>query len=105
MSNPIPCIPVEPIDDSNALQKLGSLTQRERDVITGICSGKSVREVAKSLGLAVSTTSNHRVKAYRKLNVHSAIQLMLWAFEAGLIQTSGSEQRRNYLLALRTIRS
>ena len=92
-------------EESEALHRLRSLSTREREVITGICNGRSMREIAASLGLAISTADNHRSSAYRKLNVHSAVQLMLWAFEVGLIETAAAKQRQFDSLAIRTLRT
>lgn len=92
-------------EDSEARRKLNSLTTRERQVITGICNGKPIQEVAGSLGLATSTADNHKSRAYRKLDVHSVVQLMLWAFEVGLIETASAKRQENDSLAIRAIRT
>ena len=64
-----------------------------------------MREVAASLGLAISTADNHRSRAYRKLNVHTVVQLMLWAFEVGLIETTLAKQSQYDSLAIRSVRN
>ncbi len=55
------------------------LTQREKEVLTQISSGKSSRYIAKSLILSLETIKTHRKNIYQKLNIQSAHQLMEFA--------------------------
>jgi two-component system response regulator DctR len=61
-----------------------SLTQRERDVITRVITGKINKEIAKELCLSRRTVESHRANAMNKLNIHSAPKLALHAAWAGL---------------------
>lgn len=50
---------------------LDALTVRERQVVQAIAHGLTFKEVARRLGVAPSTVSNHLYRVYDKLGVHS----------------------------------
>ncbi len=52
------------------------LTQREKDVLNLVVSGKSNKEVAYQLGISPKTVSVHRSNIMKKLNVHNIFQLL-----------------------------
>lgn len=54
---------------------LDILTAREREVVQGVSSGKTFKEIAKELSLSPSTVSNHLYKIYNKLNISSRSEL------------------------------
>lgn len=62
---------------------LGDLTRRERDVFETLCEGQSDKEIAKTLGVALSTVRNHVATIYAKLDVHSRGAVLLWARDHG----------------------
>lgn len=51
------------------------LTNREREIVTSVCRGLSYKEVAKPLGIAPSTVSNHIYRVFEKLGVTSRTEL------------------------------
>ncbi len=55
------------------------LTTREADVLALIGHGKSTKEIAALLGISVETVGNHRKQLCRKLNLHSATELAIYA--------------------------
>ncbi len=57
------------------LQIWQSLSKRERQVVTLICSGKSILEIAERLGIERSTVKKHLGAAMRKFGVHSRGEL------------------------------
>ncbi len=59
------------------------LTKRERDVFDQLCRGRSDKEIAKDLRLALSTVRNHVAAIYGKLDVHSRGGVILWARQHG----------------------
>ena len=59
------------------------LTKRERDVFDQLCRGRSDKEIAKDLRVALSTVRNHVAKIYGKLDVHSRGAVILWARQHG----------------------
>ena len=62
------------------------LTQREREVLALIASGKSSREIAEALGIAFKTVATHRYRLQRKLNAHHTADLTRIAIRRGLTQ-------------------
>jgi DNA-binding NarL/FixJ family response regulator len=63
-----------------------SLTAREREVVRLIAEGKSNKNIAYLLKISSKTVETHRSASMRKLNVHSATQLVRYAIRFKLIQ-------------------
>ena len=64
----------------------GSLTKRERGILTQIGLGDSSRQIAASLGLSQRTVATHRMRMMRKLGVHNTAALVRLAVREGLIE-------------------
>lgn len=62
------------------------LSQREREVLVLIASGKSSKEIAEQLGIAFKTAVVHRHNLHTKLKVHKATDLTRAAIRMGLIE-------------------
>ena len=62
------------------------LTSRERQVVQLVAEGKTTKEIAVVLGIAVKTAETHRTKSMDKLDIHSAAGLVRYAIRRGLIQ-------------------
>jgi two-component system, NarL family, invasion response regulator UvrY len=52
-----------------------SLTPREREICFLLLEGKNVSDIAKTLGIKVSTTSTHKAKIFEKLNASNLFEL------------------------------
>ncbi len=52
-----------------------ALTEREMAVAQAYADGRSVKEVARLMGLSASTVQCHLAKVYRKMHVHSKMAL------------------------------
>ena len=61
------------------------LTSREREVLQLIAEGKTNKEIAIVLDLSAYTIESHRGRIMEKLNLHSAGELVRFAFRNGLI--------------------
>ncbi|MHA7872577.1 MAG: LuxR C-terminal-related transcriptional regulator, partial [Hyphococcus sp.] len=61
------------------------LTGRERQVLLGICRGETNAVIAEQLGVSANTVDKHRTNMMRKLNVHSAAELLALALREGLM--------------------
>ena len=59
--------------------KLERLTGRERQVLELICRGVNSAAVARELGVAGNTVRNYVSSLYKKLDVHSRAELIVWA--------------------------
>jgi DNA-binding NarL/FixJ family response regulator len=60
------------------------LTDREREVLAAVASGRSNKEIAQKLGISVHTVNTHRVHLMEKLNVHDVASLTKIALDLGL---------------------
>jgi len=61
------------------LQPLDQLTLREQQVVSGLCSGQTFKQIAKTLHLSPSTVSNHLYRIYAKLSINSRSELIALA--------------------------
>jgi DNA-binding NarL/FixJ family response regulator len=62
------------------------LTRRETEILDQIAAGRSITDIAGSLGLAAKTVSNHISAIFAKLRVASRAEAIVQAREAGLGQ-------------------
>lgn len=65
-----------------------TLTGREIQVLMGIARGENNTGIADRLGISASTVDKHRTNMMRKLDVHSAAELLAIAVRDGLLDTS-----------------
>jgi DNA-binding NarL/FixJ family response regulator len=65
---------------------LGTLTERERDVLTAVASGWSNAEVAERLHIAPTTVKSHVSNILTKIGARARVQLVPFAYENGLIR-------------------
>ncbi len=56
--------------------KVGALTERERDVMRLVAGGLPNKLVADELGISVRTVEVHRAHVFEKMNVKSAVELV-----------------------------
>jgi DNA-binding NarL/FixJ family response regulator len=61
-----------------------NITARELQVLARIALGDANKTIARDLGLSVRTIEKHRSNLMRKLNLHNAASLTLFAMRAGL---------------------
>jgi DNA-binding NarL/FixJ family response regulator len=61
------------------------LTDREKEVLQLLAEGRSNKEVATLLDLAVSTVETHRANLMQKLNLHNTAEIVLYAVRKGVI--------------------
>ena len=63
-----------------------TLTARERQVIQLLGEGKTTKEVAINLDMAVKTAETHRAHIMHKLDLHSITDLVLYAVRNRIVQ-------------------
>jgi DNA-binding NarL/FixJ family response regulator len=61
------------------------LTRREREVMVLVAAGLSNDEIATKLVISPATAKTHVSRAMRKLNAHDRAQLVVIAYESGLV--------------------
>jgi DNA-binding NarL/FixJ family response regulator len=64
---------------------LSVLSPREIEVAKLMTGGKSTSQIASALRLSKKTIESHRRRIFKKLGVHSAAELTLWAVREGLV--------------------
>jgi len=77
---------------SIAPKRLGAreaLTEREQTILLQLASGKSNKEVARTLDISVRTVETHRKNIKRKLGISSTAGLTRYAMEHGVLQGTG----------------
>jgi len=62
------------------------LSDREFDVLRGLGSGRTVKEVAEALGLSAKTVSTYRTRLMEKLGFATNADLVRYSSEHGLIE-------------------
>ena len=62
------------------------LTSREREIVQLVSEGKSNKEVSASLGISVKTVDTHRANIMRKLDIHSASELVRYAVRNQIVE-------------------
>jgi DNA-binding NarL/FixJ family response regulator len=66
-------------------RELATVTGREREVLALVARGLTNSEIAAHLGLGISTVKTHVRRLLSKLNVHDRAQLVIVAYESGLV--------------------
>jgi regulator of cell morphogenesis and NO signaling len=65
-----------------------TLSERERDVIISVVQGMSNKEIADHLCISINTVITHRRNIARKLQIHSAAGLTIYAIVNNLVDIS-----------------
>ncbi|MFF4614965.1 response regulator transcription factor [Nonomuraea jabiensis] len=67
-------------------EDLAVLTEREREVMTLVACGRTNDEIADLLGITRVTAKTHVNRAMTKLKAHDRAQLVIIAYETGLVR-------------------
>lgn len=65
----------------DGFELVGSLTDREKEVIRFLLEGSPNKKIADNLKISVTTVQTHRRNIYKKLNLKGIGELMSFAFE------------------------
>lgn len=73
------------IRHETALARIGTLSEREREVLKLVANGSSSKDIASALGVSVGTVTVHRANLMKKLGTHNIAAVVAFAFHAHLI--------------------
>ena len=75
-----------------AADRLGELTDREREVVALVGEGLNNDEIAQRLFLSPATAKTHVSRSMIKLHVRDRAQLVVLAYESGLVRPGWSQE-------------
>jgi DNA-binding NarL/FixJ family response regulator len=70
---------------ARAPRPVEGITEREREVLTLVGLGRSNSEIADELYITVATTKSHVARLFTKLGARDRVQLVIIAYESGLV--------------------
>ena len=82
-----------PAADARLALVIASLTEREREILTLLASGRSNAELAKELYLSEPTIKTHLSSIFRKLGVRDRVQAVIAAYDARLVEPAPGRGR------------
>lgn len=72
-------------ESTQSLSSWETLSQREREVLKLIAEGFKNKEIAEDLCISLKTVEKHRANLMKKLDLHNAAALTVYAVEKGLV--------------------
>jgi DNA-binding NarL/FixJ family response regulator len=81
---------VPPADLLTAIRVVAGVTDREREVLTLVARGLSNVDIAERLQLSLATVKTHIGRLLAKLAARDRAQLVIVAYESGLVRVSGT---------------
>jgi DNA-binding NarL/FixJ family response regulator len=78
-----------PVDLAPVSGRLDSLTERERQVLMAIGKGESNAEIGDELHMSVATAKTHVSRILAKLEARDRTQLVVIAFQTGIVTVEG----------------
>jgi DNA-binding NarL/FixJ family response regulator len=81
-----PALAHQPVDvrTTGIAAEAESLTDRERETLANIATGRSNEQIATEMGISLNSVKSYIRSAYRKIGVSSRSQAVLWAVSHGV---------------------
>lgn len=77
--------------DTAVARRLG-LTERMGDVLCGVASGMTNRDIARALFLAENTSKMHVARMMARLGARDRAHAVCLGYESGLLRTAGERE-------------
>ena len=77
-------------DNDPAAEAIGTLTEREREIVAMLCLGLKNKEIGRRLDIKGSTVSHHLTNIFLKLGVSDRLELVTFAFNHKLVTPTQS---------------
>lgn len=78
-----------PVPDAAARERLAPLTSREREIVALVATGRTNGQIAEALVISEHTAKTHVNRAMSKLGARDRAQLVVVAYESGLVAPGG----------------
>lgn len=77
--------------DRAMADRLDRLTEREREIVWAVASGASNAEIADTLFIGSATVKSHVSNVLTKLGLRDRAQIVVFAYESGLVEAGGTQ--------------
>lgn len=75
---------------SDRVTSVPSLTAREQDILSLLARGQTIRQAARTLGIAAKTVENTQARLYRKLGTRNRAETLSVAYRLGLLDPTAT---------------
>jgi DNA-binding NarL/FixJ family response regulator len=75
-----------PVHDPDPPRVLGTLTERELEVLTLVARGRSNAEIAEEMVIGATTVKTHVSSLLTKLQLRDRVQAVVYAYEHGVVR-------------------